>query len=1184
MQSRIQDDFRKNSLLTYEAWHQSAIHACDSWLPTPHRLALRNRLCSLYTSIRNIVIEASRSHTEEGVPPTETIPLSQCRLIEDEIADGICKHDLLSPLSFLEDLSILRDRSTPQSYLDGKKQTRLDPNDHNSRTTLNHLQWIDDVLSEIAKPTVYTGLFPSQLADIEAGMLAHRSCVLAHIEAQRLLKLHPSALVQTVSSKIYRPILLYSPEIVHMGIIAVSLRYNYRLPRRSTRDFLACLRRYFLLNVKAPLAFSKMHKDPRTYERMLGLKMPHELLSICSRCGASYPVGGHGLPTTQICTNKPKNQSRPCGQSLCHMHQNRRVPALLFRRRKLDQWVGSLLRTEGNLEKLNSAWEASRRQPTDVVTSFWSGTFIRNMKGPDRTTSISSFPHEETRLLLSLAIDWFNPYHNRISGKAASTGSIFMACLNLPLEERFKEENIHFVGIMPGRQQQQYLDGILQPLVDELKQYWDHGVYFVGIPGLNRPQLVRIALVQLVCDLPAARKVAGFPGHSASHNCSVCVVHKRNVPDITSTSNDSPLRTSESHIRHALAYKEALDRDGRAVAEKLLKKDAQAVRWSALNELPYWKPVECTVIDAMHLILLGLCSFHWRSFWGGDRMSGPKRGQSNNTGDIPRRSSYSHNLTATHEADDGRIQPDPTFVPENAVVDNSEDSGWDTDVSLGTSPLKCEFISAKSMNAARRLWIMKDPNTFTKATIKQILALLQENSSELPAAFSKKEELSALLRMCRQSYRHLPYDTDRDNGNRSPLGDRIRQAAASGIRLSKSEELYGDESPVQLPHIGPRPKSSFITRSELEEIQMDIKEIVVPSWFTKPSPRFGDKGNGRVKAAEWKNISSVYLPMTFLRLWALELTRGSSKEVVLHLKALLSLAIVVHISTAPSFSKAGVQLYQDAIQFYLQIMKQLHPESSLVINHHLSLHLPFFMGLHGPCREYWAFPFERLIGKLQKISHNSSIDDIPKRIFEAFGIKITLNSLSQSYTSVPQSEASKQTPRVEGQRIAVNDTTKRKIEEVCGTSPEWIVCLDSFTIGDVVYRPHRPNLSLSGDSLIGFISSEGAKYYCVGQIERILRVPATRLDSQPAVVFIVKCFKAAPTCLLTHLWKGVLAHPCLGIYLSSTDFKEESTVLLPSMVVGHVAVRVLQLRRRCGLLTLQLSKNFEARRRIKLPY
>ncbi|PVF92393.1 hypothetical protein CPB86DRAFT_671636, partial [Serendipita vermifera] len=409
------------------------------------------------------------------------------------------------------------------------------------------------------------------------------------------------------------------------------------------------------------------------------------------------------------------------------------------------------------------------------------------------------------------------------------------------------------IGILPGRKQQSNLDGILTPIVKELLQYWENGVHFIGIPGTSKPHLVRCALVQLICDLPAARRIAGHLGHSATCHCSVCYSPRQNIMDLSSADDPELRRTLSDHMFHAKNYKSVLESKGRRAAEALLKANPRAVRWSPLNELPYWNPIDCTVLDSMHLILLGLCQHHWRRFWGGDYIPDPKK------------------------------------------------------------------------------------------------------------------------------FEHLPQQYRKRAGKYPSLVERLNLASRNArlipINPSRSEELLDNPEPVVIPevvHSGSKP-TSFITRDELNQIQEDIKLIIVPSWLTRPGPRFGQKSNGRVKAAEWQNIFLLYLPMTLMRLWIIEMTRGSMTDRILHLKSLLCLSIVVNITTSKTSSTSTIKLYRQAIDLYLRLISRLNEDRRLVPNHHLALHMTKFMELHGPSRHYWAFPFERFIGDLQKISHNARI-------------------------------------------------------------------------------------------------------------------------------------------------------------------------------------------------------------------
>ena len=60
--------------------------------------------------------------------------------------------------------------------------------------------------------------------------------------------------------------------------------------------------------------------------------------------------------------------------------------------------------------------------------------------------------------------------------------------------------------------------------MEELKELW-HGID-IPLPHTSiRHGLVKAALTGISCDLPAIRKVCGFPGHSAMLGCSKCL-HK----------------------------------------------------------------------------------------------------------------------------------------------------------------------------------------------------------------------------------------------------------------------------------------------------------------------------------------------------------------------------------------------------------------------------------------------------------------------------------------------------------------------------------------------------------------------------------------------------------------------------------------------------------------------------------
>jgi hypothetical protein len=61
----------------------------------------------------------------------------------------------------------------------------------------------------------------------------------------------------------------------------------------------------------------------------------------------------------------------------------------------------------------------------------------------------------------------------------------------------------------------------LRPLVNELLRLWKDGIKIVT-PKFPQGRLVRVALVAVVCDKPAAHKLGGFGSHSHTNFCTMC--------------------------------------------------------------------------------------------------------------------------------------------------------------------------------------------------------------------------------------------------------------------------------------------------------------------------------------------------------------------------------------------------------------------------------------------------------------------------------------------------------------------------------------------------------------------------------------------------------------------------------------------------------------------------------------
>ena len=133
------------------------------------------------------------------------------------------------------------------------------------------------------------------------------------------------------------------------------------------------------------------------------------------------------------------------------------------------------------------------------------------------TRTGTNFLKEKGSLGLMLNVDWFGPFKHH---RDCSVGALYISIMNLPREERFLEENRLLVGIIPAMQKEpDTLNPFLRPLVCELQLLW------TGVPidthngTVNK---IKAALLCCAADIPAARKLCGFMGHSANRGCSHC--------------------------------------------------------------------------------------------------------------------------------------------------------------------------------------------------------------------------------------------------------------------------------------------------------------------------------------------------------------------------------------------------------------------------------------------------------------------------------------------------------------------------------------------------------------------------------------------------------------------------------------------------------------------------------------
>lgn len=142
--------------------------------------------------------------------------------------------------------------------------------------------------------------------------------------------------------------------------------------------------------------------------------------------------------------------------------------------------------------------------------------------------------------------------------------------------------------------------------------------------------------------------------------------------------------------------------------------------------------------------------------------------------------------------------------------------------------------------------------------------------------------------------------------------------------------------------------------------------------------KFGAPSEGSLKADEWRTMCTIYIPLALISLWGENTPRPSNEPqlptAVDKLKRLLHLSMLlvsaIRIACMYTMSLARATAYRACLGEFLTLLPDILPNASFRDNDHMAMHIYDFLLLFGPIRSWWCFPFERLIGKLQRLPHN----------------------------------------------------------------------------------------------------------------------------------------------------------------------------------------------------------------------
>lgn len=254
------------------------------------------------------------------------------------------------------------------------------------------------------------------------------------------------------------------------------------------------------------------------------------------------------------------------------------------------------------------------QSPDGIMGDIWDAPGIYEISGPDGHPFIHKCRgDEEGRYLFSFNMDGFNPFQLKQAGRSASVMGLYMVCLNLPPNERFKTENMFLAGIVPGPKEpsMQEINHFLKPLVDDLLESYVNGVHYTHTWKYPNGRTTRSALALIICDLPAARQALGFSGPQSTNFCSYCKLKLKNINDLD-IEHWEP-RSDEEYRREAHKWQEASEEERAKITNNY------GVRYhSEFLRLPYFDPVQNLCVDPMHAFFLRIISRHCQDIWGMD--------------------------------------------------------------------------------------------------------------------------------------------------------------------------------------------------------------------------------------------------------------------------------------------------------------------------------------------------------------------------------------------------------------------------------------------------------------------------------------------------------------------------------------------------------------------------------------
>ena len=392
----------------------------------------------------------------------------------------------------------------------------------------------------------------------------------------------------------------------------------YFTPIRALRVLLGGLKGLLTASGASHSIVDSIPLDPRLTSAHFNLDPITQTYIVCPSCHHHYPYlpgdspANTDEPFTLQCTNRRAAESAVCGTLLWIQRDlggghSRFIPVRKYMHQGLKSWLGRLLSRKG-MEDILESEPFEPPSPDAPVDDILRSNLFRELKGPSGEQFFPA-PPGEGRLVFSLSVDSFNPFHNKTAKQTVSSTGIWLVLLNLPQHLRYLPENMYLAGVIPAdKPSTEDIYPYLELVTQELLDLWIPGVMFSRTGRELHGRLFKAMLIPVVCDMLAARQVIGL-GSVTSHNfCTCCDL---DIDDINVFDREEWPAKDLTHIRH-FAH---LWRDAESEKRREQLFAASGIRWTPLHNLPYWNPILHTVVDPMHALDLNLLQNHCRTLF-----------------------------------------------------------------------------------------------------------------------------------------------------------------------------------------------------------------------------------------------------------------------------------------------------------------------------------------------------------------------------------------------------------------------------------------------------------------------------------------------------------------------------------------------------------------------------------------